>query len=308
MNVNESLEAALSGGLNALTLVQEVTFQSYLRTVLPLDGFVFWVPAQTITVKGAVHYATDRRQNEDETLDVHTVVFTAECEVQDFNQINTDTIFVASFNGIRFAFSRRSSYFTRAGLFHYVGDAVYPALASQLLDSGNNIDLSAAVVSNSLPLWLALNNYTPIYPTFGNSLMLYPSFAVPENLPPPYATIHIPPESTQARQSAPFLSRHTTHHQLAVEHVRVTLYGLQNDAALDFMDCVEQYTVDTGNFGIMNMPIVRDGKRPQSELMALAMQKFIDFEIDYFQTRVNDVARQLIETAIPTFIFSSKID
>ena len=52
------------------------------------------------------------------------------------------------------------------------------------------------------------------------------------------------------------------------------------------------------------MPIVRDGKRQQSELQAIAMLKVLDFEVDYYQTRVNAVARQLIKSATPTFIVS----
>lgn len=301
MNKNEALAWVLASGITTQSLNQTITFTQYVRTILPLDGFVYWTAGEEVTIKGSLHYVTDRRQNEDETIDVDGVVFTAECEVQNFNQINTNTIYIGCFEGIKFAFRQRQSFFKQAGLYHYVGDAVYPAFEAQLLGNGTPVNLNEAVVSNSLPLWLALNNYVPVYPTFGNSLMLYPSFVVPENLPPPYGVIHIDPAGTSALQAVPYLDATRTHTQLVMDRVRITLYGLQNNAALDFLDCVLQYTVDTQNFGIMNMPVPRDGKRTQSELMAVAMQKVIDFEVDYYQTRANTVAQQLITSALPTF-------
>ena len=64
------------------------------------------------------------------------------------------------------------------------------------------------------------------------------------------------------------------------------------------MDTVNQYSLDTDSIGIMNMPIVRDEKRPQSELQVIAMKKTIEFDVSYYQTRINDIARQLIESCI----------
>jgi hypothetical protein len=121
---------------------------------------------------------------------------------------------------------------------------------------------------------------------------------------PPYAVVHIPPEGTRAIQSAPLLTRDRSHYQLAADQCRVTLYGLQSDEAEDFLDCVLQYSVNSDNFGVMNMPIVRDGKRNQTELIAVAMQKFIDFEISYNQARVADVARQLITSVLAPTVYA----
>ena len=80
----------MDAGLDNLDQQQTITFTKYLRVVLPLDGFVFWVNAalvsssaipglmglnqaapdqprtaggaNTITVKGAFHYSVQRRQ------------------------------------------------------------------------------------------------------------------------------------------------------------------------------------------------------------------------------------------------------
>jgi hypothetical protein len=83
--------------------------------------------------------------------------------------------------------------------------------------------------------------------------------------------------------------------------VRITLYGTRNFSALDFVDCVNQYSLDTDLIGIMNLPTVRDEKRTQSELSTIAMKKSVEFVVSYYQQRANDVARQIILSAIPSF-------
>ena len=55
--------------------------------------------------------------------------------------------------------------------------------------------------------------------------------------------------------------------------MKVTLYGLRNFNALDFMDAVEGYTLSGGTFGLMNAPIVKDAKRTQVEFNTLAQKK-----------------------------------
>jgi len=45
------------------------------------------------------------------------------------------------------------------------------------------------------------------------------------------------------------------------------------------------------------MPVMQDEKMTQSELGIMAQKKVITFEVSYYQTTVNDIARQLIEHA-----------
>jgi hypothetical protein len=52
------------------------------------------------------------------------------------------------------------------------------------------------------------------------------------------------------------------------------------------------------------MPVIRDEKRTQTELGVIAMKKTFDIEVNYYQTRINNLARQFIQSAIPTFIVS----
>ncbi|ECP0802337.1 hypothetical protein FYO77_25455, partial [Salmonella enterica] len=43
------LNAALTQGLDDISRFQVVTFTKYIRKVLPLDGFVFWVKASVLS-------------------------------------------------------------------------------------------------------------------------------------------------------------------------------------------------------------------------------------------------------------------
>lgn len=281
-----------------LDLKKVVAFQEYSRTVLPLDGYVFWVPTIVRKFQGSLHYSQEILQNEDETFGQATVLFTSEQPIVEFSANPTNRIYVASVNGFRFVFSQQNGFYEQAAVWHYFGQSIPPALSTQLLDTPSSIDPDAAVVSNSLPLWFGLNGYAaPYYDGFQSFPLLFPSDLVQPNVEPPYCAIHIGPNDTRPLQAAPLLDRNRNHYQLAADRVRLTLYGLQNNAAQDFLDALLQYSVDTENFGIMNMPIVLDGKRTSPGLMTLAMQKFIDVEVSYYQTRAQDIARQLILSA-----------
>ena len=329
------LNAALKPGVESISSNQTVTFVKYIKLVLPLDKYIFWVradrvstgallnaarfnafvlnspsvvvtPAPTLVARGSLHYATEKRQDETETYSMNRIVFTAEDEVQDLNQIGPSVLFLAEVGGVRFAFSQRGSYYEAAKLYYYVGSAVYSDMDTQIVDDPNSFDRRNVIVSNSLPIWLAMNSYAPTWPIPwpAPSIPFYPSFLVPPNLPPPYASIHI--EGTEAIGAAPAFSRTLTHTQLTKERVRVTLYGARNYNALDLIDFVGQYTLDNPTImGVSNQPIAVDEKRTQVELGTIAMKKTIVFDCNYYQTRVADVARQLILSCVPDVIFAT---
>lgn len=315
------LNSTLEAGIATISQNQSIVFTKYVRLVLPLDGFVFWVrsdlvsdsalanacqpnsvlpdqsqhiikPAATINAQGSLHYSTDQQQREDETIDINRVIFTSTQDIDGFNEIGQSVIYLGSFQGLRFSFNRRENLYQQAGIYHYIGEAIYPAMESQIIDSILDFDKFNIVTSNSLPIWLGLNKFMPVYP----------SFLVPSNLQPPYASAHILPESTKALQSAPSFDGNLSHYQLVSETVKLTIYGLRNFNALDFQDYIFQYSLDTDIMGIMNMPVMRDEKRTQSELSVIGMKKSFELEISYYQTRVNNLARQLILSAIPNYI------
>lgn len=338
-----ALGSDLQAGVEQLSLNQTVTFTRYVRVVLPLDGFVFWVKAETLSpnalynafrmggsigtptapvdaaaaaynappkavpnsartvvAKGSLHYATDTQQQEQNTFAVNAVVFTSEQPVTELNDIAPNEMWLATIDEIRFAFSSRGSFYAQANLWHYRGNAVYSDMDPIIVDQPSTLN-ARQVVSNSLPAWLALQNYQSVTGVGGPSFPLFPSFLVPNNLQPPFAAIHIGPEDTRALGAAQVVGRDMSLTQLAADRVRVTLFGVRNDQAMDFIAGVNQYSLDTDAIGIMSMPIIKDDKRGQSELNALSIKKTIEWEVSYYQARMNTLARQLILEAVPTF-------
>lgn len=298
---------ALTDGIETLDLNQEIKFQAYTRVVLTVDGYIFWQPTVQICVKGALHFSQEIVQEEDETLGFASVTFTSERKVVEFESAPPNTIYVAQTGKFRYAFSQQGPRFKQSGIWHYFGHSIQPAMAAQLLDNPDSIDPTRAVVSNSLPLWLALNGYkSPLNEGLNSNVTLYPSFLTPPNLEPAYGAVHIGPGDTEALQSAPYIDQNGVPWQLVADTVRITLYGLQNREALAFQRCVESYSALTGTFGVMNMPIIVDGKRPQVELQAIAMQKIFTIKISYYQTDALAVSRQMIKKALPiSYIFPS---
>ena len=290
-------------GLRVLSVNEEVQFTKYVKQVLPLDGYVFWLRGETICVTGSFHYAATREMREDETLSTNRVVFTTGTSLGNLNVSNPQILWVASHKEFKFSFSAQGMYYEQAKIYHYSGQAVHPAMASQLVDNLYLLSPANAIVSNSLPVWLALQRYSPIWLGFSNPcvpviggtpLVLYPSFSVPPNIEPPYGAVHIEPGQTRALQATSYLDEVRRHSQLTTDHVKITLYGCNNDTAQDFVDLVNQYSLDTDNIGVMNMPILRDEKRPQAEIASIAMKKTIEYDVSYYQTRVRDIARQHI--------------
>ena len=324
----------LKAGLDTISLNQEITFTLYRKVVLPLDGFVYWVkaevqdggsalfntsplntfgpnftggasdPAPTLKIMGSLHYATDQRQDQDASYAVDKVVFSAQDPVVDFNRVNSDELYIATFDGIRFAFNGRRSYYEQANLHHYYGDAIYSFMESQVVDIPALLNARALVVSNSLPAWLALNRYSAPYPIplARAAFQLYPSYLAPNNLAPPYGTVDIGSESTEALSGEPFVNQLSSQYSPTREHVTITLYGCNNYLAGTFLLNVLQYAQDTARFGITNMPVIKDDKRTQSELSVIAMKKRIEFDVYYYQNVVRDIGRQLIEDASATVI------
>lgn len=312
-------QGALAAGLDLLAQAKTYQFQQYTRVVLPVDGFVFWKPyGQPKDIKGSLHYALETQQDADQLAGDGDVIFTTNEQLGTLGQPATTSdpsmIYVVkigenptddpSVNPVRFGFTRQGHFYAQAGLWHYTGKRVMPALATQLLDPGNAIDQTRAVVSNSLPLWMAMNGYVSPYPGLNGTVQLYPSYQVAQNLAPPYGVIDV--IDTTAIGSAPLLDGDQlgAHSQLCRDIVEITLYGLQNNEAMNFVDFVNQYSLDTDRIGMMNMPVVKDEKRLATEINAIAMKKTIKYEVSYYQTISTTVARQLITKALSDFIIN----
>ena len=307
-----TIGSPLDDGLRVISYDQVVSFAPYTRVVSPIDNAVFWCLAgPSKDFRGSLHMVTDRRQNEDELLSVNRIIFTAREEVEDLNEVSPSLIYIGTNEGRQFAFSTRDSFYRQADLWHYRGDAVYPALASQLVNSIGQITAIAQTVSNSLPIWLTLNKW----------VSMYPSYLVPANLVPPYCAVHIEPAGTSAMQAvaqlAPVYKKvngvivqplqivRMEHVQLMQDKVKLTVYGLNNDAIIGLYDNIIEYMTNNDDLGLMNMPSIKDDKRGQAELGIIAMKKTIDFEVSYYQSRAYECAKQLILSAIPSYLLQS---
>ncbi|WP_238486122.1 DUF1073 domain-containing protein [Rahnella perminowiae] len=179
--------------------------------------------------------------------------------------------------------------------YHYTGEAVYPHMRSQIINSPDDIDLTDVVVSSSLPVWLGLSQFMP----------MFPSMLSTQNLAPPYATVKC--SNTAPIAGGFYLDEMNNQWQLVTEDVTVSITGLRNAAVEDFLRYIQQYTLgDEAEMGVMNIPVVQDERVTQNELNIIAMRKTIKFKINYYQQRMRNVARQLITKSIPTIYAEAK--
>lgn len=302
---NAGMGASLQAGVAQLSEGQLFTFTLYVRTILPADGFVFYVlasaanppppdptpadlAAYTFTENGSLHVSQRVNQVEDNTTAIQDVVFTTKRQLREFSDITPGSLFVMALpNGCQVAFSSQRGRYDPAGIWHYAGRALYPYEASQLVASPDDIG-TEAVVSNSLPIWLAMGT---------TDIPVFPSFLVPLNQPTPYVAVDI--SGTEAIGLAPFDASDSSQTQLCFETASFTFYGLRNGDALDFQRAVLHNSFRDG-YGIMNRPVPVDGKQTQPEFGIIAQQKTMDATINYYQARARSIARKLILSAFIT--------
>jgi hypothetical protein len=244
-----------------------------------------------ISVQGSFHYATKIEQEEDSTYDTNEVIFTSLSEVQEFNQIGPDFLYICSYGDIRFAFSSRHKLYEQADLYHYRGNALFSKSATQIIDDPSQFN-PTLIVSNSLPIWLYMPIYVPPYPGFTCPVPLYPSYLVDDNLPPPFGSVHI--EETSTLEMSPFYGPRLQSASLCRDLVKVHLYGTDNLTSDNFVAFVQQYSRDWMTIGMANSPNVKDEKSKQSELRILSQHKTVEFLVNYLQGSVRDVFRQFI--------------
>jgi len=309
------LASGLAQGVETLSGNEQVTFTLYVKLVLPLDGYVFWVnaslltdsalfnasqynkllynnypegvPSRQLVASGSFHFSSDVQMLEDRQTVFNHTTFTSLVEIADFNLINPQFQYIATYQGMRFAFNTRANFYKQADLYHYRGDALYSVMNTQVIDTMTGFDTQSVIVSNSLPIWLSLNQFFP----------MYPSYLVDQNIVPAYAAVDINPSLTTALQDFPLLDPDSNPFQLVKDTVKITMYGIRNHEALNFVQYILDYSRNTDNIGLMNMPVMQDEKMTQSELGIMAQKKTITFEVSYYQSTVNDIARKLIEHA-----------
>jgi hypothetical protein len=245
-----------------------------------------------VLVQGSLHYDSLSDQRADASVDSSTVVFTSLSEIQAFNQIGSNFLYIGSYRDIRFAFASRGYLYEQADLYHYVGKAIYSTTTTQIVDDVESFNPDV-FNSDSIPIWMYLNYYVPPYPGgFTCPFPLYPAFLVDDNIPPPFGAVHV--ERTEVLAPIPLAnSRWKTDH-LCRDRVTIHMYGANNLMASDFRDFVEQYSKDWSRIGIATVGAIIDLKHVQTELKVIAQRKSISFDVNYLQSASRDLARQYI--------------
>jgi hypothetical protein len=124
---NTPLAADLRQGVDTISYDQVVNFELYVRLVLPLDGYVFWVKKTALgsssmfnmagfnsmafnesdvsaepgsfQAKGSLHYTTDAQQLEDSSSSRNRVVFTSEQPIENLNAVDPQVMYIGRFDG-----------------------------------------------------------------------------------------------------------------------------------------------------------------------------------------------------------------
>jgi hypothetical protein len=244
-----------------------------------------------VEVKGSFHYASVSEQREDATVDSNDIVFTSLSEVQAFNQVGPYHLYIGQYADLIFAFASRARLYEQADLYHYQGKALFTTHATQVIDNPEEFN-PTLIVSNSLPIWISMSTYVPPYPGFECPFPLYPSYLVDDNLKPPFGSVHV--EETKTLAMVPYLGPRMQSAHLCRDTVKVHLYGLNNEAASDFLLFVEQFSRDWMSIGMANSPHIRDEKHTQTEMKIISQRKLIEFEVNYLQSVVRDIFRQFI--------------
>ena len=252
-----------------------------------------------VKVQGSLHYDSMTEQRADATVDSSTVIFTSLSEIQEFNQIGPDFLYIAAYRDIRFAFSSRGYLYEQADLYHYVGKAIYSTTATQVIDDIEDFD-PEVFNSNSIPIWMFMNYYVP--PFEGGltcPFQLFPAFLVDGNTPTPFGSIEV--VRTDPLHPVPVLGRRMQADHLCRDRVTIHMYGAGNRLASDFREFVEQFSVVENKIGIATTGAITDANHIQSELQVIAQRKSITFEVNYLQSVSRDMARQYIVKAKVNF-------
>lgn len=311
---------SIAAGFDSIRYDRRLSFSPYVRVVLPLDKFVFWVKhsllspstlaslgvcadlPQSVEVACNVHVATNTEQGPTESLDMSSLLVNTRDQVRQFHDTSVNLLWLSSFEGIKFSIGGRNAYYEQASIHHYRGQTIYPVMLPQIIDEAGQLNQCELILSDSTPLWLYMASVIEKYIWLpGFNLPLEVAYLVPDNLEPPYGVIEVINGSQKAVTGGPIYSPNMSRNSYVTEEVKVTLLGCNNQVASDFLDSVLGYCLAHSPLGVNNSPVITDESRFQPELNIRAQKKVILFKVNYYQSAVRDMAVRLISQCIPTF-------
>ncbi|WP_261537128.1 hypothetical protein [Burkholderia multivorans] len=315
--INNAQAGILKAGVRTISHNQQLTFTLYQQYVLPLDGMVYWIRQAdtTFTVQGSLHVTNEQQQRPSESYAQNTVIFTSLDVVSKFQDIAPSTMWVCEYDGMLFAFNRRTMRYWQTDLNHYAGTAVFPTMRTQFLDSNARIPTSK-ILSNSIPIWLSLTGPLSAAPGYDQPLAVFGEYLVAANQQPPYIAVEIQETTSIEPQPRKYAFEDDTVNppvyrefmsQLKRDRVLLHLYGFDSDHAMAYIDYLMTFFLNQGNtvMGLMSGPNMKDVPIIQSEYNIRRPKKTIEFEVSYQTFKALDYAITLLRKAQPNFTVSS---
>ncbi|WP_244143033.1 hypothetical protein [Burkholderia multivorans] len=315
--INNAQAGILKAGVRTISHNQQLTFTLYQQYVLPLDGMVYWIRQAdtTFTVQGSLHVTNEQQQRPSESYAQNTVIFTSLDVVSKFQDIAPSTMWVCEYDGMLFAFNRRTMRYWQTDLNHYAGTAVFPTMRTQFLDSNASIPTSK-ILSNSIPIWLSLTGPLSAVPGYDQPLAVFGEYLVAANQQPPYIAVEIQETTSIEPQPRKYTFEDDTVNppvyrefmsQLKRDRVLLHLYGFDSDHAMAYIDYLMTFFLNQGNtvMGLMSGPNMKDVPIIQSEYNIRGPKKTIELEVSYQTFKALDYAITLLRKAQPNFTVPS---
>lgn len=301
-NNNNTLSQSLGAAVSDVSSDETVTFRQYRQTVLPFDGFVFWLATPTtLSVTGSLHIETNSVHDESQRYDHSEMVLSTQDQVQSFHQKFHGTLWLACINDTLFALDGEKRHFKKAGLFHYFGSSIPSSFLSQFIHTEAELDHYSPVVSSSLPIFLQLphaGSPTLSWCPWPQDVPMFPSFCVPDNQEPPYIILHPLAASVHAESMGTLDPESGSTSQLIRERIRVIMVGLPHLQAANIRDYILHWALlHCNELGISNSPVIQDIRHSLEAVPGISMMKSIEFDVMYNQRTVRQSAATLIEHA-----------
>jgi hypothetical protein len=296
---SHELENTLFEGYKHLG-AKNITFTKYVRRVLPVDGWVFWVKSSLIEGEVApfskvylcsTHIQRNQTQEATKTNSISSIGLTVNKKIEDLHEVNQSVMWLGEYQGVKFSFNAQANYYEEANIFHYAGDAVYIENTPNIIDDIEDLDLDLenGIVTNCIPIFITLNQ----------QVQIYPAFLAPTNLKPPYATIEV--KDTRGIAAGQSYNPFEDSSLLSWDKVELTIYGLRKKQLSDFLKYLENQQLVTEAFGMYWLPSVQNENVPQSEINVLTNKKVLNFDVSYTFNAVRSQAEAFIRSVTVDF-------
>ncbi|CAI3958064.1 unnamed protein product [Commensalibacter communis] len=281
---------AIQSGLDVMRLDQKLDISYYQKTILPYDGFVFWVKMRKKTSIDAMIHYTDELKHEDQSFynDANLIITTKEY-LFDFFQNDLEILPVFDYEGKQYAIRRSGQNTQHATIFHNFARIIEPQFQSLFLNNKKDFTRKTVQFSNSISRFILLaNGYFDLVKI---PYEIYPEWLVPFNKKPPYITIGISEtEALNVGHKRTMVEGKETFINPAKDHIELNLYGLDNHEAINFLATLEKWSLIYQQIGFLNIPRVTDLHNTQNEIGSLSQKKVIEIEVFYYQSANIDEA------------------